>query len=162
MQGFWFIFAIVFMAIGLIGTIIPVIPGTTIICVAAVIHCLVLGVGHSIGWTAVIAIVGLTLISYGVDAAAGWLGAKRFGATKWGVLGGIAGAMAGIFLGLPGLFIGPIVGAIAGEFIGGQRLVAAGRAGWGTLLGNLVGMIIKLFLGLIMIAIFFMNVPSPL
>jgi uncharacterized protein len=162
MEIFWFLVAIVLMAIGLIGTVVPVVPGTTIILGAAVIHRLALGVERSLGWTAILALLLLTFISYAIDAAASYLGAKRFGATKWGVIGGVIGAIIGLFFGLIGLFVAPVIGAIAGEFIGGKRLVTAGRAGWGTLMGNLVGTVAKLFLGLIMIGIFFMNVPSPL
>jgi uncharacterized protein YqgC (DUF456 family) len=104
----------------------------------------------------------LTLLTYAIDAAAGYLGAKRFGSTKWGLIGCAAGALTGLFFGLLGLFVGPVVGAIAGELIGGKEIVKAGRAGWGTFLGSLAGLIAKLFIGLIMIVIFLMNVPSPL
>jgi len=58
--------------------------------------------------------------------------------------------------------IGTVIGAIGGELIGGKEIVKAGRAGWGTFLGSLAGLIAKLFIGLIMIVIFLMNVPSPL
>jgi len=150
------------MALGLIGTVIPILPGTTIILAAAVIHRVVLGADRSLGWSALVAMLLLTLLTYAIDAAAGYLGAKRFGATKWGLIGCAAGALAGIFFGLLGLFVGPVIGAIAGEVIGGKKIVKAGRAGWGTFLGSLGGLIAKLFIGLIMIVIFLMNVPSPL
>ncbi len=75
---------------------------------------------------------------------------------------GAAGALLGLFFGLLGLFVGPVIGAIAGELIGGKEVMKAGRAGWGTFLGGLAGVIAKLFIGLIMIVIFLMNVPSPL
>jgi uncharacterized protein YqgC (DUF456 family) len=162
MTIFWWLTAIVLMAIGLIGTVVPVIPGTTIILGAAIIHRLALGPNRSVGWTALVALVALTLITYAVDAAAGYVGARRFGATKWGLIGGAAGALLGLFFGLVGLFVGPVIGAIAGEIIAGQRIVKAGRAGWGTFVGALAGTIAKLFIALIMIAIFLMNVPSPL
>jgi len=162
MEAFWWLFAIVVMALGLIGTVIPILPGTTIILAAAVIHRVVLGADRSLGWSALVAMLLLTLLTYAIDAAAGYLGAKRFGATKWGLIGCAAGALAGIFFGLLGLFVGPVIGAIAGELIGGKKLVRAGRAGWGTFLGSLGGLIAKLFIGLIMIMIFLMNVPSPL
>ena len=55
-----------------------------------------------------------------------------------------------------------VVPEILGELIGGKEIVKAGRAGWGTFLGSLAGLIAKLFIGLIMIVIFLMNVPSPL
>jgi len=162
MEAFWWLFAIVLMALGLIGTVIPIVPGTTIILEAAVVHRLVLGADRSLGFSALIAMLVLTLLTYVMDAAAGYLGAKRFGATKWGLIGGAAGALLGLFFGLLGLFVGPVIGAIAGELIGGKEVMKAGRAGWGTFLGGLAGVIAKLFIGLIMIVIFLMNVPSPL
>src|SRR5437868_15237710 len=141
MTVFWWLTAIVLMAIGLIGTVVPAIPGTTIILGAAVIHRLALGPNGSVGWTALLALVALTLITYAVDAAAGYIGATKFGATKWGMIGGVAGALIGLFFGLVGLFVGPVIGAIAGEIIAGQRMVKAGRAGWGTFVGALAGTI---------------------
>jgi hypothetical protein len=162
MEALWWLFAIVLMALGLIGTVIPIVPGTTIILAAAVVHRLALGANRSLGLSALIAMLVLTLVTYAIDAAAGYLGAKRFGATKWGLIGGAAGAVMGLFFGLFGLFVGPVIGAIAGELIGGKEVMKAGRAGWGTFLGGLAGVIGKLFIGLIMIAIFLMNVPAPL
>jgi uncharacterized protein len=162
MEAFWWLFVIVMMALGLIGSVIPVLPGTTIIFAAALIHRLVLGPDRSLGWSALIAMAALTLLTYAIDAAAGFLGARRFGATKWGVIGAAVGGLVGLFFGLFGIFVGPLVGAVAGEFIGGKEMVKAGRAGWGTFLGAVAGRIGKLFIGLIMIVIFLMNVPSPL
>ena len=43
MEAFWWLFAIVLMALGLIGTVIPIVPGTTIILAAAVVHRVALG-----------------------------------------------------------------------------------------------------------------------
>jgi uncharacterized protein YqgC (DUF456 family) len=162
MEAFWWLFAIVLMALGLIGTVIPIVPGTTVILAAAVIHRVVLGADRSLGMSALIAMLVLTFVTYAIDAAAGYLGAKRFGATKWGLIGGVAGALVGLFFGLFGLFVGPVIGAIAGELVGGKEIMKAGRAGWGTFMGGLAGVVAKLFIGLIMIVIFLMNVPSPL
>jgi len=69
--------------------------------------------------------------------------------------------LVGLFFALPGLIIGPIVGAVAGELIAGKRLVKAGKAGWGTLVGSVAGMITKLAIGLAMISWFLVAVPSP-
>jgi uncharacterized protein len=162
MEVFWWLFAVVVMALGLIGTVIPILPGTTIILAAALVHRMVLGADRSLGWSALLVMLLLTVVTYAIDAAAGYLGAKRFGATKWGLIGATAGALLGLFFGLLGLFLGPIIGAIAGELIAGKEMMKAGRAGWGTFLGSIAGVIAKLFIGLIMIVIFLMNVPSPL
>ena len=162
MELLWWSIAILLMAAGLLGTVLPIFPGTTIILLAAVLHRIMLGPAKSIGWRAIAALVLLTLISYALDFASGYWGARRFGASKWGMLGATIGAIVGIFFGILGLFVGPVIGAIAGEFVGGKRLISAGRAGWGALLGNLGGMIGKLIIALAMIVIFLMTAPSPI
>ena len=161
MELVWWLITIVLFAAGLIGTVAPVLPGTTIILAAAVIHRLMLGPEKSIGWITIIVLVLLTLVSYALDFFAGYFGAKHFGATKWGTFGAILGALIGLFFGILGLFVGPVIGAIAGEFIAGKRLVDAGRAGWGSLLGNIGAMVAKLIIALAMITIFLIAVPSP-
>ncbi len=162
MELFWWLFTIVLFAVGLIGTVLPIIPGTTIILAAAVIHRMMLGAEKSIGWRSIAVLVLLTLATYALDFLAAYFGAKYFGATKWGMCGAIFGALAGFFFGIIGLFVGPVIGALAGEFIAGKKMIDAGLAGWGSLLGNLAGMIGKLVIALGMIAIFLMNVPSPI
>jgi len=161
MELFWWLFTIVLFAVGLIGTIAPVLPGTTIILAAAVIHRMMLGPEKSIGWRTIIVLVLLTVATYAIDVLAGYFGAKYFGASKWATFGAIVGALVGLFFGILGLFVGPVVGALAGEFIAGKRMIDAGRAGWGSLLGNLGGMVAKLIIALAMITIFLFAVASP-
>jgi uncharacterized protein len=161
MELLWWLFAIALMAVGLIGTVLPAVPGAIIILAAAVIHQIMLGTEKSLGWWNLAALVLLTLLSYALEFASGYFGAKRFGATKWGAFGAMIGAIAGLFFPFPGLIIGPVVGAIAGELVAGKRLVSAGRAGWGTLLGNLAGMIGKLTIGLVMVSWFLVAAPAP-
>jgi uncharacterized protein YqgC (DUF456 family) len=161
MELFWWFFAIALFAVGLIGTILPVLPGTTIIFAAAIIHRLMLGEAKSIGWKTIVALALLTLLSYVFDFLGSYFGTKYFGATKWGAFGAILGALVGLFFGVIGLFAGPIIGAIAGEVIAGKRLIDAGRAGWGSLLGNIGAMLAKLIIALAMISIFLVNVHSP-
>ncbi len=161
MELFWWLITIVLFAVGLIGTVLPVFPGTTIILAGAVIHRVMLGPEKSIGWWSIVMLVLLTLATYALDFLSGYFGAKYFGATKWGMFGAVLGALIGLFFGIIGLFIGPVVGAIAGEFVAGKRMIDAGRAGWGSLLGNLGGIVAKLVIGLAMITIFFVTVPAP-
>ncbi len=161
MEFFWWLFATVLFAVGLIGTVLPVFPGTTIILAGAVIHRMMLGPEKSIGWRVIVVLVVLTLATYALDFLSGYFGAKYFGATKWGMFGAILGALIGVFFGILGLFVGPVIGAIVGEFISGKRMIDVGRAGWGSLLGNLGGMVGKLIIALAMITIFLMTVPPP-
>ena len=161
MELFWWVVTLILMAIGLIGTILPVIPGSTIILAAAILHRIMLGPEKSVGWTSIALLALLTLASYAIDFLGGWLGAKRFGATRWGMMGAVGGALIGLFFGLPGLLLGPIIGAIVGELVGGKRLIDAGRAGWGALLGNLAAMLGKLAIGFAMVSWFLVAVPAP-
>jgi uncharacterized protein YqgC (DUF456 family) len=158
---FWWSVTLVLMAIGIIGTVLPILPGTTVIFAAAVLHRLVLGPEKALGWLSILVLFALTLASLAIDFVSGWFGTRRFGATRWGSLGAFAGAIVGIFFGLAGLLIGPVVGALAGEIVGGKRLVDAGRAGWGAFLGNLAGMLGKLLIALAMVSWFLLATPAP-
>lgn len=162
MELLWWLVAILLMAVGLIGTLLPVVPGALLILAAAVIHQIMLGTEKSLGWWNVGALALLALLSYALEFGAGYFGAKRFGATKWGAFGATIGAIGGLFFPFPGLIVGPIVGAIAGELVAGKRLVSAGRAGWGTLLGNLAGMLGKLTIALVMVSWFLVATPAPI
>jgi uncharacterized protein len=161
MELFWWLLTIVLFAAGLIGTLTPVLPGPTIILAAAVIHRIMLGPDKSVGWRTIFVLVLLTLATYALDILAGYFGAKYFGATKWGTFGAVLGALVGLFFGLMGLFVGPVIGAIVGEVIAGKHMIDAGRAGWGSLVGNIGAMLAKLIIALAMIIIFLIAVPSP-
>ena len=161
MQVFWWALTLVLMAIGLIGTVLPVLPGTAIILAAAIMHRITLGPEKGLGWSSLVLLALLTLASYAIDFLGGWLGARRFGATRWGTIGAFAGAVVGIFFGVAGLLIGPVIGALAGELIGGKKMIDAGRAGWGALLGNLTAMLGKLVIGLAMVSWFLVATPGP-
>jgi uncharacterized protein YqgC (DUF456 family) len=160
MEVFWWFLTIALFAVGLIGAVVPILPGTTIILAAAIIHRLMLGADKSIGWKTIVVLVLLTLLSYLFDFLGSYFGAKYFGATKWGAFGAIMGALVGLFFGIIGLFVGPVIGAVAGEFIAGKQMIDAGRAGWGSLLGNLGAMLGKLIIAVAMITIFLIAVPS--
>jgi uncharacterized protein YqgC (DUF456 family) len=100
----------------------------------------------------------LMIVSYAIDFISGAVGAKYFGATRWGAVGGLIGAIVGIFFAPFGIFIGPLAGVLAGELIGGKQLVAAGKSTWGTLLGTTAGMIAKLVIAMVMVGIFVLDV----
>jgi len=161
MELFWWLLTVILFAIGLIGTVLPVFPGTIIILAGALLHRLMLGPEKGIGWRTIAILLLLTFATYALDFLSGYFGARFFGATRWGMFGAMLGALLGLFFGIVGLFIGPVIGAVLGEFIAGKRMIDAGRAGWGSLLGNLGAVIGKLLFALAMIAIFFLTVPAP-
>jgi len=158
MTALWWTLTLIFMLIGLVGAVIPLLPGTTIILAAAIFHRLMLGASHSIGWWTICGLTFLTLVSYAVEFFSSSVGAKKFGATRWGGIGGVIGTIVGMFFGIPGVFIGPLVGVLLGELLGGQGLLPAGKSTWGTLLGSAAGMVLKLIIAGLMISWFLLAV----
>lgn len=150
----WWTLTLVLMFAGLVGTVLPVLPGTTIILAAAIIHHLALGEAQSIGWWGIGGLVVLTLLSFVIDFGSASLGAKKFGATRWGAVGGVLGTIVGMFFFPWGIFLGPLIGVLAGELIGGQGLLPAGKSTWGTFLGTTAGIAGKLTVAGLMIGWF--------
>src|SRR3990172_4189580 len=102
--------ALLVMLIGLIGNVIPAIPGTPLVLVAAIGHRLYFGEA-SVSNTILVALLTLTIVSVLFDLAASALGAKKFGATWRGAAGAVIGGIIGIFFSLPGIILGPFIGA---------------------------------------------------
>ena len=154
METLWWILTVLLMLIGLAGTVLPLIPGTVLILAGAVLHRIALGAEHSVGWGTLAGLTFLMLVSQALELLSGSLGAKYFGATRWGAIGGILGGIVGLFFGLAGLIAGPLLGVLIGELLGGQEILPATRSTWGTLLGSTAGMIGKVLIALVMIAWF--------
>ena len=141
------------VGVGLVGTVLPAIPGVPLIFLGLVVAAWAEGFQYVGGIT--IAVLGvMALLAYGVDLAAGALGAKRSGASRLAILGAALGTVIGLFLGIPGLILGPFVGAAAGELVARRDVMQAGRAGIGTWLGLVVGAAVKIALSFSMIAVF--------
>ncbi len=137
---------------GLAGIILPFIPGGL---VAAWIGLFVFAIGTGFERisvaTVVIFFMGV-LITIAIDFFAPMLGAGKFRASKWGMLGAMLGSFLGIFLmGLWGIVLGPFFGAILGELSGGKDYKQALKIGLGTLIGIIISGIIKITVGLIML-----------
>jgi len=153
-EALWWTATLLLMIIGLIGTVVPLLPGTTVILGAAILHRFALGETESVGWWTIGGLAVLTVLSYVLDILSGSLGAKWFGATRWGAFGGIVGALVGLFFFPWGLFLGPMIGVLLGEVLGGKELLPAGKSTWGTLLGTTAGMISKIIIAALMIGWF--------
>lgn len=145
----------VLILVGLLGTIVPVLPGTGLIFGGILLHALYFGV-EEIGFTTLLILGIAALLSLAFDMAASAYGAAHFGATRFGVIGAVVGGViGGVVLNLPGLLIGVFLGSVGGElFMAKKDMNQSLRAGWGSLLGFLGGTVIKFILGLIMIAVF--------
>ncbi len=149
----WVITALLMVA-GLLGSVLPVLPGATLIFAAAVLNRVLLGAEQSVGWWTIAVLGILMLASFAVDLLAGAAGARWFGASRYGAVGGLLGTVAGLAF-LPfGLIVGPLAGAVLGEIIGGKRLAEAGRSGTGAVVGTIGATLAKASLALSMILLF--------
>jgi uncharacterized protein YqgC (DUF456 family) len=151
--------ALVIMAVGLVGSVLPGLPGTPLVVIAAVAHRLYFG-QNSVSNLVLVILVVMMVLSLALDYFAGLLGAKKLGATWRGVLGAALGGLVGIFFGPPGIFLGPFLGAVAFELVGGREFTEATRAGAGAILGLVLGAMGKLACCVAMIGLFVFNVVS--
>ena len=145
--------AAVLVAIGLAGMVLPILPGPSLIFIGLVLAAWAEGFAY-IGWITIGILAILAILASAVDILAGAFGVKRFGASKRAMIGAVAGAVVGIFFGIPGLVIGPFAGAVIGELTVKQDIHMAGRAGFGAWLGLIMGMAAKVALGFTMIGVF--------
>jgi len=72
------------------------------------------------------------------------LGAKRYGASKWGMWGSVLGMAIGIFFSPFGMLLGALIGAVAAEWLVQKEKRQALRAVWGVFIGSLLGTVLKL------------------
>ncbi|MFI4968604.1 MAG: DUF456 domain-containing protein [Lysobacterales bacterium] len=153
LQIVWYILAAVLVVIGLVGTILPILPGVPIVFAGLLLAAWADHFAHVGPFTLIVLSV-LTLLALAVDFVAGMLGAKRVGASRYAVIGAMLGTLIGVFFGLPGLLLGPFVGALLGELAAGGGLRKATGVGVGAWLGFVVGTAAKLGLCFAMLGVF--------
>jgi len=152
---------LVVMVIGLVGIILPVIPGSILIFVAAFFYALLDGF-QTVGWITLVVLGLLAAAATTADLWATSMGAKAGGASGWSILAGMVGGLVGlIFFSLPGSILGALLGMFLVEVLRVRDLRKAVKSGGGWLMGWLLSVILELAIGLIMIAIFVWRVTLP-
>lgn len=142
MDIFLLIVAGVLMVIGIIGCIVPGLPGTPIAYAGLWIAQATDRVDFS--WQILLIWGIVTIVVSVLDYVVPAWGTKQFGGTKWGVWGSTIGVFVGLFFGAAGVIIGPLAGAVLGELLGGKKVEEALRAGWGSFIGIFFGTVLKL------------------
>jgi uncharacterized protein YqgC (DUF456 family) len=141
------------IVIGMVGTVLPVLPGATLAFVGIVLAAWIDDFTRIPLWL-LVAFGVLTAIAWAVDYLAAVAGAKKVGASKLALIGAGIGTLAGIFTGLWGLLFMPLAGAAIGEYIAQRDLRRAGRVGVATWLGLLLGTAIKVAIVFAMVGTF--------
>jgi hypothetical protein len=151
--------ALLMMSIGLLGSVLPAIPSTPLVVLAAVAHRLWFG-EQSASNLVLGLMMGLMLLSLLLDYLGSIIGARKLGATWRGVLGAVVGGLVGLFFSLPGIILGPFLGAGSFELMGGRPWSEATRAGLGAVLGLLFGAVGKIACCVAMMTLFTFSVVS--
>jgi uncharacterized protein len=164
---------LVLMFVGLLGSVLPGLPGVTLIFLSALVYAIITDF-QTVGAAVLVVLFLFAALAFVTDFVATSYGARRFGASNWGTvggaIGGIAGALIGLlFLGIGSLF-GLILGTIAGVFLGeylkrtrqgqqgpgstGSDWRRASHAAGGVLVGYLASAVIQGLLGLASVIVF--------
>lgn len=149
----------VLVILGLIGTVVPALPGLPLIWLGFLMR----GIETDFAEPSI-----LTVVIIGVLVGFFYLGqllatpvaAKLAGGTRSGIVGAVVGLLAGLLLfpiSLISLIILPFVGAIAGELSSGATRKQAVKSGLGTVIGFLVTTAVESALGLALTAYFFVQ-----
>ena len=139
--------------VGLVGSIVPWMPGPLFVLAGAVLWAFATSF-ETLGWGRLAILTALAALSAVLGFLGGALGARSYGASRWGIVGAVAGALVGLFLGPVGLILGGVIGAVAGELLRGADLAGSVRSGFGTLIGLLLGLVADLGVSLTMIGLF--------
>lgn len=142
MEIFLLIVAFLFLALSFVGSIIPGLPGVPLAFIGLLIAQATERVDFS--WQVLLIYGIVTVVVQVLDYIVPAWGTKKYGGTKWGVIGSVIGVFAGMGFGFVGVIVGPLVGAVLGELLQGKELQEAVKAGWGSFIGILFGVIIKL------------------
>lgn len=138
---------------GVIGTVLPGLPGVPLVFAGMLLAAAVESF-RVVSVTVVLLLAGLTLLSLAAEYAATLLGVRRAGASAWAVAGAGIGAVLGVLAGPLGILLGPLLGAVAGELVARRDLRQAGRAGVAAWVGFLVGTLAKAALVVVMLGVF--------
>jgi len=138
------------LIIGLLGSVLPVIPGPPLSFVALLLFHFTSKYQFSTGLLLIygVLMVIITVLDYVIPV----YGTKKMGGSKYGMWGSTIGLLIGIFIFPPiGLILGPFIGAFIGEIIKGRTSQIALTSAIGSFLGFLFGTLLKLIYGIIII-----------
>lgn len=144
------------MLIGMAGVVVPLLPGTTLILLAAFIHKLVLS--EDLSWMTVGFVALFWVFSIVADIGGVLLGTRWFGGSKWGMAGASGGALVGVFFSLPALILGTVFGAMAAEKLLARKSSGESlKAGLGAAAGFVISTVARLFCAAVMIGLFLLD-----
>lgn len=142
MDIFLYILAGLCLLVGVVGSVVPGIPGVPVAYLGLIFMHVTDKYQYSL--TFLLVWLGIVVIISILDFVIPAWGTKYFGGTKAGAWGATIGVIAGLFLGPWGIIIGPFAGAVIGELIAAKQDTNVLKAGFGSFIGILSGTVIKL------------------
>lgn len=146
------VLGVLIAGVGVVLLPLPAIPALGVVYVGVFLAAWADGFVR-IGWFSLAVMLALTVFGSLADNVATLIGARKAGASWWGVAGAGGGMLVGMFFGLPGIIVGPAVGAFAVEYLRNPDFRAAGWAGAGGVFGFLLGIVAKSAFGMLIVGI---------
>jgi uncharacterized protein YqgC (DUF456 family) len=134
----------IFVLLGIAGCVLPILPGPVLSFLGLLLLALLKHFSPPLTPTLIIIMAILTVVVTIGDYLIPLWGAKRYGATKWGIWGSVIGMAIGIFFSPFGMLLGAFIGAVAMEWLVQKERGKALKAGWGVFIGSLAGTALKL------------------
>ena len=154
--------AVAFILVGIVGTVVPILPGMLLVWFTVLVYAWRTGF-EAVGWPSLIFITIIALVAGLSNIWLPLLGAQKTGAAKRALLLGVIGAIAGTFI-IPipilGTVIGYAIGVFLGEFMKVRNWRLALKASLGGVAGWGVSTIVEIVGGLLILAIFVVQVLS--
>jgi len=144
LEGVTIVIGSILMLLGLAGSILPILPGPPLSFIGLFLLALLKHFSPPLTPTLVIILAIVTIIVTVMDYIIPLMGAKRYGASKWGVWGSVLGMAIGIFWSPFAMVVGAFIGAVVVEWLIGKNKGEALRAGWGVVMGTLFATILRL------------------
>ena len=153
MDIFLLIVGFIFLLVGIAGSLLPVLPGP----LASWVGLLLLYITSVIptDWTFLGITLAITIVVTVMDNFIPIIGTKKFGGTKYGIVGATLGLIVGIFFGPIGIIAGPFLGAFVGEIIKDSKdSKKAFKAALGSFIGFLASTLLKFICSIIFAGLF--------
>ena len=150
-------FGVIFIISGLLGCVLPIIPGPPLSYIGLLF--LHFTTKYSFSGKFLIIWAVITAVVYAIDYLIPMWGTKKFGGSKRGVWGSMIGLLIGLFFFPPfGIIIGPFAGAVIGELSAGKDSGTALKSGFGSFMGFLTGTLLKIITSGMMTWYFFKEI----
>jgi uncharacterized protein YqgC (DUF456 family) len=148
------VIAALFMLLGILGSFLPVLPGPITSWVGLLIIHFTDAIPMNTTFLVVTFIIAacIWILDYIIPA----IGTKRFGGSKYGMIGTTLGLIIGLLSPIPGgIIIGPFVGALAGELINKNNSKVAIKAAFGSFIGFITSTFLKFIVAIVFLGLYF-------